>query len=212
MSLIAAASVTSLVSGLFLSGSLIVAIGAQNTFVLRQGLRREHVVVVVSVCTLIDILLMTLGVSGLGRAVTEHPRVLNAAALGGAVMLGWYGLSAFRRALHPEALVVQAAGGLQSTQRVVGQVLTISLLNPHVYLDTVVLVGTVGARQVAGTQWAFLLGAGLASTVWFTSLGFGARALSPLFARQRAWQVLDVLVGLTMCGTAIRLAQGVLVD
>jgi L-lysine exporter family protein LysE/ArgO len=199
---------TSFITGLTLGGSLIVAIGAQNAFVLRQGLRREHVAAVVAVCTLLDIALMAAGVSGVGAAAGQHPGLLQAAAFGGAAVLAWYGLSAFRRALHPGALQADASGAAQPVGRVVAQALTISLLNPHVYLDTVVLVGSIGARQAAGTQLAFFLGASLASTLWFTSLGFGARALSPLFASPRAWRVLDAFIGVTMWWIAYRLATG----
>jgi L-lysine exporter family protein LysE/ArgO len=199
---------TSIITGLTLGGSLIVAIGAQNAFVLRQGLRREHVAAVVAVCTLLDIALMAAGVSGVGAVAGQHPGLLQAAAIGGAAVLAWYGLAAFRRALHPGALQADASGTAQPVGGVVVQALTISLLNPHVYLDTVVLVGSIGARQAAGTQLAFFLGASLASTVWFTALGFGARALSPLFASARAWRVLDAFIGVTMWWIAYRLATG----
>jgi L-lysine exporter family protein LysE/ArgO len=201
-------SLASLVTGATLSASLIVAIGAQNVFVLRQGLRREHVAAVVAVCALLDVVLMAIGVGGLGAAVSGHPRVLDGVAILGALVLLVYGLLAFRRALGPHALRAEAAGAPQSRGRAVAQALGISLLNPHVYLDTVVLVGAIGARQAAGTQGAFLVGAGLASCVWFAALGFGARVLSPLFARPVAWRVLDALVGVTMCWIAARLVLG----
>ncbi len=199
----------SFITGLALGGSLIIAIGAQNAFVLRQGLRREHVAAVVAVCALLDILLMSAGVGGLGAAVGDHPRWLDAAALAGAAVLAAYGVAAFRRAARPQALQAAAAGQAQTWQRVVLQALGISLLNPHVYLDTVVLVGAIGARQPAQGQLPFLLGACTASVLWFTTLGFGARALSPLFARPGAWRVLDSVVGLTMWGIAASLAWGV---
>lgn len=200
----------SFVTGATLGASLIVAIGAQNVFVLRQGLRREHVAAVVCVCALLDIVLMTAGVGGLGAAVAGHPRVLDAAAIGGALVLAGYGLAAFRRASRPNAQRTEVAGARQPLGRALAQALSISLLNPHVYLDTVVLVGAIGARQLPGTQAAFLLGAGLASGLWFASLGFGARVLSPLFARPQAWRVLDVVVGVTMCWIAVTLAAGTL--
>ena len=197
-------------TGFALGGSLIVAIGAQNAFVLRQGLRREHVAAVVAVCALLDIVLMSAGVGGLGALVGAHPGWLDAAALAGAVVLVAYGVAAFRRAARPQTLQAQASGTAQPLRRVLLQVLGISLLNPHVYLDTVVLVGAIGARQPAAGQLPFLLGACTASVLWFTTLGFGARALSPLFARPGAWRVLDVIVGLTMWGIAAQLAWGVL--
>ncbi len=203
-----AATTHSFLTGLTLGGSLIVAIGAQNAFVLRQGLRREHVAAVVAVCTLLDIVLMAAGVSGVGAAAGQHPALLQAAALGGAAVLAWYGLAAFRRAAQPQALQAELSGAGQPAGRVILQALSISLLNPHVYLDTVVLVGSIGARQVAGTQLAFFLGASLASSLWFTALGFGARGLSPLFASPRAWRLLDALIGVTMWWIAFQLATG----
>jgi L-lysine exporter family protein LysE/ArgO len=198
----------SFVTGLTLGGSLIVAIGAQNAFVLRQGLRREHVGPVVLVCVLLDVLLMSAGITGVGAATQQHPVLLQVAAFGGALVLVWYGLAAFRRAYSPHSLVTQSVGAAQPVRQVVVQALSISLLNPHVYLDTVVLVGSIGARQAAGTQGAFLAGASLASSLWFVALGFGARALSPLFASPASWRVLDAGIGVTMWWIAYQLATG----
>lgn len=182
------------VTGLTLSLSLIVAIGAQNTHVLRQGLRREHVAAVVAVCALLDIALMAVGVSGLAASLGQYPRVLDALGLLGAAVLAVYGALALRRAVRPGILQATGAGAAVPVGRMVVQTLSISLLNPHVYLDTVVLVGAVGAQQPLGTQGAFLLGAGLGSTLWFVGLGFGARVLTPLFAKPLAWRLLDMLV------------------
>ena len=200
---------STLLTGLTLSLSLIVAIGAQNTFVLRQGLRREHVAAVVTLCVLLDIALMTLGVGGLAASLGRHPRALDALALAGALLLAGYGAAALCRAWRPQALQTAASDTTQPLARVLTQALAISLLNPHVYLDTVVLVGAVGARQPPGTQSAFLIGAGLASAAWFTALGYGARALAPLFARPAAWRVLDVVIAATMWSLAVGLAAGV---
>lgn len=197
----------SFVTGFSLGASLIMAIGAQNAFVLRQGLRREHVAAVVAVCALLDVALMSVGVNGLGAVLGDRPRLIQAATLAGAVVLAWYGFQAFRRALDPHGLSAQAGGQAVPVRQVVGQALSISLLNPHVYLDTVLLVGSVGAQQPAGAQTAFLLGSGLSSVLWFAGLGFGARLLSPLFARPAAWRVLDLLVGLTMWWIAFSLAK-----
>jgi L-lysine exporter family protein LysE/ArgO len=201
-------SLSSFITGLTLGGSLIMAIGAQNAFVLRQGVRGEHVVAVVALCAVLDIALMAIGIGSADAVGGLHPRLLDAAAWGGAAMLGWYGLAAFRRACNPHALQADAAGGARSVRRVLAQTLGISLLNPHVYLDTVVLVGTIGARQAAGTQGAFLVGSGLASVLWFAALGLGARVVAPLFARPAAWRVLDAGIGVTMWWIALRLAQG----
>lgn len=193
-------------TGFTLSLSLIVAIGAQNTFVLSQGLRREHVGVVVAVCALLDLTLMTLGVSGLAAALGQHPQALNVLGLAGAAALAWYGLQALRRALAPGALQANTQGAAVPLKTVLLQTQAISLLNPHVYLDTVVLVGTVGARQPAEWRGLFLAGASLGSARWFTTLGFGARLLTPWFARPTAWRVLDAVVALTMGSLASSLA------
>ena len=195
----------SLSTGLMLSASLIIAIGAQNSFVLRQGIRREHVAAVVAVCAVLDIALMSAGVLGLGAVVTAHPQWLTAATVGGAAVLAWYAAMAWRRALHPGALQPVTGGAAVPLGRVLAQTLSISLLNPHVYLDTVVLVGAIGARQPAGQQGAFLVGAGLASALWFAGLGFGGRVLAPLFTRPAAWRLLDLAVGLSMAWIAVGL-------
>lgn len=194
-------------TGLTLSLSLIVAIGAQNTFVLRQGLRREHVGAVVCVCALLDLTLMILGVSGLAAALGQHPGALSALGLAGAAVLAAYALQALRRALAPGALMTNTQGAAVPVKTVLAQTLAISLLNPHVYLDTVVLVGAVGARQPAEWRGLFLAGAGLGSALWFIALGYGARLLTPWFARPAAWRVLDGVVALTMGSLAFTLAR-----
>ncbi len=184
--------------GLALSLGLIVAIGAQNAFVLRQGLRREHVVSVVFFCAISDALLMAAGVLGMGQALGERPMVAQALALAGAVFLAVYGWQALRRALQQNGLLANEEGNGLSWAAAMAQAAAFTLLNPHVYLDTVLLVGSIGAQQPAGLQPWFVAGASSASLLWFCALGFGARWLAPLFAQPRAWQVLDVLIGLTM--------------
>ncbi len=198
---------TAFATGFTLSLSLIMAIGAQNTFVLHQGLRREHVAVVVLACTLLDVVLMTVGVSGLAVMLGEAPRLRDALGLLGALALAVYGLMALKRAFSPHALRAAADGTPASATRVLAQVLSISLLNPHVYLDTVVLVGAVGAKQAAGLQPIFLLGASVGSAAWFAALGYGARLLTPLFARPAAWRILDGLVAVMMGTIAYGLAR-----
>jgi L-lysine exporter family protein LysE/ArgO len=183
---------------LALSLGLIVAIGAQNAFVLRQGLRREHVASVVFFCALSDALLMAAGVLGMGQALGERPMVAHALALAGAVFLAVYGWKALRRALQQNGLLANQEGDGLTWAAAVAQAAAFTLLNPHVYLDTVLLVGSIGAQQPAGLQPWFVAGASSASLLWFCALGFGARWLAPLFAQPRAWQVLDVLIGLTM--------------
>jgi L-lysine exporter family protein LysE/ArgO len=198
--------VSPLLAGFGLSLSLIVAIGAQNAFVLRQGLRREHVGAVVGLCALLDIALMTLGVSGVAAALGRHRAALDAIALAGAAFLAFYGVQAARRALRPQALTPAAHGvAAQPLRRVLLQTLAITLLNPHVYLDTVLLVGAIGAQQPAALRPVFLVGAGAASALWFAGLGYGARLLAPLFARPAAWRVLDALVAATMFALATML-------
>ena len=194
-------------TGATLSLSLIVAIGAQNTHVLRQGLRGEHVAAVVVLCALLDMALMTLGVSGLAASLASYPKVLNALGMLGALVLAVYAIMALRRALHPAALSASEQGRALSLARIMSQTLAISLLNPHVYLDTVLLVGSVGARQPGGTQLWFLAGAAGVSLLWFTALGFGARWLRPLFAKPQAWRLLDVLVAILMSHIAWGLLQ-----
>jgi len=181
-----------------LSLGLIVAIGAQNAFVLRQGLRREHVTSVVVLCALSDALLIAAGVLGMAQALGERPMVSQALALAGAVFLAVYGWQALRRALQQNGLLANEEGDGLSWTATMAQAAAFTLLNPHVYLDTVLLMGSIGAQQPAGLQLWFVAGASSASLLWFCALGFGARWLAPLFAQPRAWQVLDVLIGLTM--------------
>jgi len=184
--------------GLALSLGLIIAIGAQNAFVLRQGLRREHVASVVFFCAISDALLMAAGVLGMGQALGERPMVAHALALAGAVFLAVYGWKALRRALQQNGLLANEEGDGLSWAAAMAQAAAFTLLNPHVYLDTVLLVGSIGAQQPASLQPWFVAGASSASLFWFCALGFSARWLAPLFAQPRAWQVLDILIGLTM--------------
>ena len=184
--------------GLALSLGLIVAIGAQNAFVLRQGLRREHVASVVFFCASIDAWSIAAGVLGMAQALGESPMVAHALALAGAVFLAAYGWNALRRALQQNGLLANEEGDGLTWAAAMAQAAAFTLLNPHVYLDTVLLVGSIGAQQPADLQVWFVAGASSASLLWFCALGFGARWLAPLFAKPRAWQVLDILIGLTM--------------
>ena len=186
------------VQGLALSFGLIVAIGAQNAFVLRQGLRREHVGTVVVFCAAADALLIAAGVMGMAQALGQSPNLARALALAGAAFLAVYGWQALRRARQAHRLDASAAGSPLSRAAAVAQAAAFTLLNPHVYLDTVLLVGSIGAQQPAALRGWFIAGAAGASLVWFSLLGFGARWLAPWFARPRAWQVLDALIGATM--------------
>jgi len=185
-------------TGLFLSASLLVAIGAQNAFVLRQGLRREHVLAIASACSAFDWLLMAAGVGGLGAVVHDNPGMARWFGACGALFLFGYGVLAWRKALTAQSLRADGEGDAIGLRQALTQCLAFTFLNPHVYLDTVMLIGSVGAQQPAGTAGYFLLGAGSASTLWFFGLGYGARLLAPLFARPAAWRILDGVVGLTM--------------
>ena len=190
-------------SGFLTALTLIVAIGAQNAFVLRQGIRREHVLPVVAVCAAADALLIAAGVAGLGVLVTEHPAALTVTRYGGAAFLLLLAVGAARRARHPEHLDPSAEGpaGLGA---VLGTCLALTFLNPHVYLDTVVLLGSLAHQHDPGA-WVFGAGAITASVVWFTALGFGATYLRPVFARPRAWQVLDIVIAVVMATLAVAL-------
>ena len=195
------------VQGLALSLGLIVAIGAQNAFVLRQGLRREHVGGVVLFCALADAVLMTAGVLGMAQALGEHPQVARALALAGAAFLATYGWQAIRRARQSNHLQAEGAGASLRLSAAIAQAAAFTLLNPHVYLDTMLLVGSIGAQQPVALRPWFVAGASFASVAWFSLLGYGARWLAPWFARPKAWQVLDGLVGLTMWILAVLLVH-----
>ncbi len=191
-------------AGFLLGASLIIAIGAQNAFILRQGLLRSHVFVLCLICASADALLIAAGIAGLGTLVSGSPGLIKVVTVGGAVFLAVYALTAFRRALHPG--VLKAAQTVPVNLRAaVLTCLAFTFLNPHVYLDTVVLVGSLSARYPPAVRTAFGAGAGLASFVWFFALGYGARLLQPLFAREAAWRVLDILIGVIMAALAARL-------
>jgi len=205
--LTSAAGGAAFAQGLALSLGLIVAIGAQNAFVLRQGLRREHVGFIVLFCALADAALVAAGVMGMARALGDRAWLAQALALAGAVFLAAYGWRALRRARQPQSLAAAAGGAGLARRAALAQAAAFTLLNPHVYLDTVLLVGSVGAQQAPGLRGWFIAGASGASLLWFTALGFGARWMAPWFARPRAWQVLDGLIGLTMCVLAVLLLR-----
>ncbi|MFF9063534.1 LysE/ArgO family amino acid transporter [Streptomyces sp. NPDC014882] len=187
--------------------SLIVAIGAQNAFVLRQGVRRDAVLAVVAICALSDAVLITLGVAGVGALVVAWPGALTAVAwLGGAFLL-CYGALAARRVLRPGGALEAAGEAAGSRRRAVLTCLAMTWLNPHVYLDTVFLLGTVAADR-GPLRWTFGLGAAAASLCWFAALGFGARLLGRFLARPGAWRVLDGLVAATMITLGVTLIAG----
>lgn len=184
-------------AGFFLGGSLIVAIGAQNAFILRQGLVRSHVLVVVLIAAASDALLISAGIAGLGSIVARSTVLIAIVTIGGAAFLFCYAFMAFRRALQPQ--------GMEAAQKSEGSLwaaastcLALTFLNPHVYLDTVLLIGGLSGRYEGIARLAFGVGACVASFIWFFALGYGARLLAPVFVNPFAWRVLDVLIGLVM--------------
>ncbi|MEC3976425.1 LysE/ArgO family amino acid transporter [Amycolatopsis sp. H20-H5] len=187
---------TVLAAGFGTGLSLIVAIGAQNTFLLQHGLRGGAVVHLVVICALSDVVLIVAGVSGVGAVLHRWPAVVGVIALGGGAFLICYGFLAARRVFRPAFLQVGAAENT-SPRKAVLTCFALTWLNPHVYLDTLLLLGSVAAGHGDG-RWLFGLGAVLASAVWFSALGFGARRLTGLFARPASWRVLDVLIAVTM--------------
>jgi L-lysine exporter family protein LysE/ArgO len=191
-------------TGFALSAALIMAIGAQNLFVLRQGLRREHVGPIVLFCGSADALLIAAGVSGVGAFLAAAPQLTRLLAIGGAVFLGWYGVRAFQRMTAPDAMSV-SEGGSATLGRAIAATAGFTFLNPHVYLDTVLLMGAAGAAQPASLRPLFVAGAVTASFAWFSALGYGAQILRPVFARPAAWRMLDAFVGITMLTLAASL-------
>ena len=192
------------IAGLLLGGSLIIAIGAQNAFILRQGLLRQHVFILCLICALSDAALIGLGVAGLGAIISGSPMLIAVVTLGGAAFLAVYAFMALRRAISPSALeAARTAPG--SLKAAVLTCLAFTFLNPHVYLDTVLLVGGLSGRYEGTARLAFALGAMSASFIWFFGLGYGARVLQPLFARPSAWRVLDGLIAAVMAALSVSL-------
>ncbi len=206
-----ASSLSVFLNGLALSLGLIVAIGAQNAFVLRQGLRREHVGIIVLFCALADAALIALGVMGMAAVIGERPLLAQVLAWAGAAFLLYYGVRAMRRALQEHRLDGAQPGQGLSRTAAMAQAAAFTLLNPHVYLDTVMLVGSIGAQQPAAQQGWFIAGASAASALWFSLLGFGARWAAPWFSKPQAWKLLDALIAATMfvlSALLVRLALG----
>ena len=184
--------------------SLIAAIGAQNALVLRQGIRREHVLPLVLLCVLADAALIALGILGIGAVIENAPVVLIIVRYAGAAFLLTYGILAARRAFKPNKLTTETGGAPSSLWAVIGTGLALTFLNPHVYLDTVLLLGSIATSHGDG-RWIFGAGAILASFVWFFALGYGSRALSTLFEKPMAWRVLDGIIAAVMITLALQL-------
>jgi len=191
------------IAGLLAGLGLIVAIGAQNAWVLRQGLARQHVVEVVAICIAADVLLIAIGTAGLGAVVQAHPDVLTALKWAGAAYLFWFATKSFRSALErPPGLTAEA--GQVSRGSVVATTLALTFLNPHVYLDTVLMLGNL-AIQRGELRWWFAGGAALGSVIWFSALGFGAHRLATPLSHPRTWVVLDLVIGAVMVILAVLL-------
>lgn len=190
-------------AGLMTGLALIVAIGAQNAFVLRQGIRREHVGAVVLICLLSDATLIFGGTAGIGALVTRFPTVLEVLRWAGAAYLIWWALRSFLSALRPMALTAQTP---RSRGSVIATTLGLTYLNPHVYLDTVVLLGSL-ANQHGDGRWIYAAGAATGSVLWFTGLGYGARSLSGVLNDPRTWRVIDVIIGVLMLLLAVNVLR-----
>ena len=193
-----------LAEGFAISLGLIVAIGAQNAFILRQGLLRSHVFALCLFASLSDALLVSLGVAGVGTFVASSQTLRTLMTLGGAIFLTVYGVLAARRALSPSTLKA-ASGKAPGLRAALATLFAFTFLNPHVYVDTLLLVGSLSARFEGPGRLAFGVGAASASFVWFFALGYGARLLAPLFARPSAWRVLDALIAVVMFAIALSL-------
>lgn len=192
-------------SGFIAAAGLIIAIGAQNAFVLRQGLQQSHVLLVVAVCMLGDIALILAGVAGMGALVRQWPWLLQLLRFGGVAFLAIYGVMAALRAVRGGGELVLAGSARQHWRPVLLTVLAFTFLNPHVYLDTMVLLGSLSTRYPSDVRWVFAVGACCASIAWFSALGFGARLLQPVFRNPTAWRVLDMLMALFMLGLSLLL-------
>lgn len=192
--------------GLGTGAGLIIAIGAQNAFVLSQSIRKNHHLTVCLVCSICDAVLITLGVLGTGELIAANPMLLKPAAWGGAAFLGWYGFNSFRSAMKGGRLDEDEVSET-NVRSLISLTLAITLLNPHVYLDTVVMVGSISGQYSGDGRYAFGFGAISASFLWFYTLGLGGQALAPLFRRRQTWRILDTIIGITMWTIAYSLAR-----
>ena len=192
------------VQGALISGGLIIAIGAQNAFVLRQGLLNQRVFYACTVCFLCDAILITLGILGVGTVLQKSPFLLNLLAIFGAIFLYWYGLSSFVKAYQGNSHlhIEDTASQQQSIGKLMLTTLAITLLNPHVYVDTLVIIGGIGGTLGSEEKLWFLLGSVMASFIWFFGLGYASKNLIPFFESSRTWVVLDFMIGIIMCWIA----------
>lgn len=198
------------IKGFLTSFGLIVAIGAQNAYVLKQGLKKRHVLPIVVICSLIDAVLMYAGVKGVGTLIAKSQIFLYGVTVFGVLFLCSYALISFKSALKSDTLKVERGSKNVSLKRAIFTLLALSLLNPHVYLDTLLLIGSIGGGLERVEQNFFISGAVFASILWFFSLGFGARVLVPLFQKPITWKILDILIGCIMLFIAIGLLMQIL--
>lgn len=193
-----------LLPGFFTGLSLIIAIGAQNAFVIRQGLLKQHVTLIVAICAISDAALIYLGTGGLGTIIQDRPSLLEFIRWFGVAYLSWFGIKSVKSALKTQSL--QAGEGAEvSKSKIVATCFALTFLNPHVYLDTVILLGSI-ANQFESDRWFFAFGAAIASLVWFSAIGYGARAASKFMSKPIFWKVLDSLIAIVMFTIAITLA------
>lgn len=192
-------------TGFLLGGSLIIAIGSQNAYVLKQGLLRSHVFIICLICALSDALLITIGTTGIGKIIESYPDWLKAITWFGAAYLFIFGIMSFRAALSNQTLHAATENTSQNFNVIISTVLALTFLNPHVYLDTVLLIGSIASPYTSSARIYFTLGAISASFIWFFALGYGARLLIPLFSKPSAWKILNTLIGIVMWGIAYSL-------
>jgi L-lysine exporter family protein LysE/ArgO len=194
-----------LVKGFVMGAGLIVAIGAQNAFVLKQGLKRHHLFMTALTCFILDSILIILGVTGIGMIITDTPWIETVFRWGGAFFLAAYGLRSFYQVFYPNAMLLDDKAVLSNRMATFVAVLGFTLLNPHTYIDTFLILGNVGAQHPQEEHFSFIAGALLASFTWFFGLAYGASLLTPFFQKKRSWQILDTLMGLAMFGIAYSL-------
>jgi L-lysine exporter family protein LysE/ArgO len=200
--------ITPLLEGFGTSAGLIIAIGAQNAFVLKQGILKNHVFVTATLCFILDAVLITLGIAGFGKILTSNAILLSCARWGGAAFLLYYGFRSFRSVLRSGSLTIDIDSRKPNLQETLVSIFALTLLNPHVYLDTVILVGSIGSQFQGSERLFFTFGAIAASFVWFFGMGYGARYLAPFFKKPTAWKILDFMIGCVMTLIALTLLFG----
>ncbi len=198
--------IESIAEGFAMGAGLIIAIGAQNAFVLKQGIKGEHRSAIAWICALSDAFLITAGIAGMGYVFSSHPVITKTVSIAGAFYLGWFSFSSFRSAVKSEQMEIsEEQNDSLSLKNAVLTTLALTYLNPHVYIDTVVMLGGFGAARPAGIRPFFGLGAVSASFLWFFSLAYSGKILAPLFRKKTAWRILDTIIGFVMLYIAFKL-------